>query len=76
MNTLDLGRELEKHFDKAMLSRGRPRFDLEETPLVAPESIDGFVEAIRFAAREKLCIVPTGLGSKLGWCAPPTRAAS
>jgi glycolate oxidase FAD binding subunit len=74
VNTLDVGRELSKHFDGSMLSRGRPRFDLDEIPLVAPDSIEGFVEAIRFAAREKLCIVPTGLGSKLGWCAPPTRA--
>ena len=74
MNTLDVGRELSKHFDAATLSRGRPRFDLDEIPLVAPDSIPGFVEAIRFAAREKLCLVPTGLGSKLGWCAPPTRA--
>jgi glycolate oxidase FAD binding subunit len=74
VNTLDVAAELAKHFDAAMLSRGRPRFDLDEIPLVAPDSIEGFVEAIRFAAREKLCIVPTGLGSKLGWCAPPTRA--
>jgi glycolate oxidase FAD binding subunit len=71
--TLDIARELAKHFDSASLSRARPRFDLDEIPLVAPDSIEGFVEAIRFAAREKLCVVPTGLGSKLGWCGPPTR---
>lgn len=71
---IDVARELSKHFDAAALGCERVRFDGAELPLVAPDSLAGFVEAVRFAAREKLALVPIGLGSKLGWLRAPERA--
>ena len=82
MNALDRGADassalltrLAERFDPAALSSAPARFDGAELPLVAPDSLDGFVEALRLAERDELRVVPVGLGSKLGWCAPPARA--
>lgn len=71
---IDVARELGKHFGDDALSYARARFDSREVSCVAPDSLEGIVEAVRFAAREKLALVPLGLGSKLGWCRPPERA--
>jgi glycolate oxidase FAD binding subunit len=49
----------------------RPRFDVEPVPSVAPASVEQVQELLRFAARDRLRVVPCGLGSKLGWCAVP-----
>jgi glycolate oxidase FAD binding subunit len=49
------------------------RFDGPEVPRVAPASVEEMVEVVRFAAREKLRLIPIGTGSKLGWTAPANR---
>jgi glycolate oxidase FAD binding subunit len=56
------------------VGRARPRFDQAEVPVARPDSIDGFAETLRFAARAKLRVVPVGGGTKLGWCRPAERA--
>lgn len=44
-----------------------------ELARIEPETVDGLREVVRFAASDGKVLVPTGLGSKLGWTAPPTR---
>jgi glycolate oxidase FAD binding subunit len=43
-------------------------------PLVVPSSVEQAAELLRHAARERLRVLPVGLGTKLGWCRPPRRA--
>ena len=45
-----------------------------DVPLAAPADEGELLELLRFAARDRLALVPVGLGSKLGWTAPPARA--
>lgn len=52
----------------------RPRFDVEPLPLVAPPTVEAAVELVKLAATDKLRVIPTGLGSKLGWCGTPGHA--
>lgn len=49
----------------------RPRHDVEPVPSVAPRDVDQTRELLRFAARERLRVIPCGLGSKLSWCGIP-----
>lgn len=43
-------------------------------PLAAPSSVEEARELVTMAARDRLRVLPLGLGSKLGWCRPPQRA--
>jgi len=53
------------------VAEARPRFDVEPVPLVAPGSVEQVSELLRFASRDRLRVIPFGLGSKLGWCGIP-----
>lgn len=70
----DVAKLLERNFGAASVTRARVRFDGPELPMLAPISVEGFREALVLAQREKWTLVPTGLGSKLSWCAAPARA--
>ncbi|MCZ6596202.1 MAG: FAD-binding oxidoreductase [Planctomycetota bacterium] len=43
-------------------------------PVVAPATEEQWVEVVKLVAAEGLHVVPTGKGSKLGWCHPPENA--
>ncbi|MCP3917610.1 MAG: FAD-binding oxidoreductase [bacterium] len=43
-------------------------------PVAAPEDVNQLADVLRFAASEKLRVVPTGLGGKLAWCRPEVAA--
>lgn len=73
MSALDtLGQRLERLAGQVELAR--PRFDVEPLPLVAPPTVEAAVELVKLASADKLRVIPTGLGSKLGWCATPGHA--
>jgi len=48
---------------------------LGELPLASPADEPALLELLRFAARERLAVLPCGLGSKLGWTRAPERAS-
>lgn len=49
----------------------RPRFDVEPVPIVAPGAVEQVSELLRLARRDRLRVIPLGLGSKSGWCGIP-----
>jgi glycolate oxidase FAD binding subunit len=42
-------------------------------PLATPRTLEQAGELLKLAARDGLCVLPLGFGSKLGWYAPATR---
>jgi len=42
-------------------------------PLAAPRTLEQASDLLKLAARDGLCVLPLGYGSKLGWYAPPGR---
>jgi glycolate oxidase FAD binding subunit len=64
---------LESALPRAAITR-RPADDLlGEIPVAAPDSAEQWSEVLRLAGRERLCVLPLGLGSKLGWLRTPER---
>jgi len=50
---------------------GREACPTDETPFeVAPDTLEGMQAALAIARESGLVVVPRGLGSKAGWCAP------
>jgi len=66
-----LSSSLERLVGAEAVSTQRVRFDLDERPLACPQSVEQVAELMRFASRDRLRVVPIGLGSKLGWCGAP-----
>ncbi len=71
---MKLAPRLENLFGAKSVETFRPHPHLDEVPLVAPDSLEGIAEVVRFAASEHLALVPAGFGSKLGWTNAPERA--
>ena len=65
--TSDVAARLEEEFD--CISRS-PHEALPNTPLARPSSEDELCELVRYAARERLSVLPIGRGSKLTWSTP------
>jgi glycolate dehydrogenase FAD-binding subunit len=64
---------LQAAFGASALHTARARPDGPDLPMVVPGDLETTAEVVRYCARERLALVPLGLGSKLGWCAPPSR---
>lgn len=71
MKTDSLSHTLDQIVGREFVATQPPRFDLDEVPLACPASTEEVSELLKFAAREKLRVIPLGLGSKLGWCGAP-----
>jgi len=56
------------------LGRLPARAGWPELPLAAPRELEQWVEVVRYAARERLVLLPVGQGSKLAWRGAPARA--
>ncbi len=65
---------LERILPREALGASPARDGLPALPLASPRELEQWSEVVRLAGRERLALVPLGLGSKLSWCRPPERA--